>query len=113
MSVLLLICCCYVAVMLLLCCCPCCCTYTCCALQVQLPHVDWGRVMDTDMAHAPSFKVAPGYERLHMPAGVQVRLQLAVGALQHLTQPSSQHACVSKADVQWGGCLVAACGCCQ
>lgn len=45
--------------------CPCC--------QVKLPHVDWGRVLEADLQHAPSFKMATGYERLHMPAGIQVR----------------------------------------
>jgi hypothetical protein len=41
-------------------------------LQVQLPAVDWRRVLEADMHQAPSFKMALGYERLHMPAGIQV-----------------------------------------
>lgn len=44
-----------------------------CALQVKLPHVDWARVLEVDMQHAPSMKLAQGYERLHMPGGIQVR----------------------------------------
>jgi hypothetical protein len=45
-----------------------------CGVQVKLPHVDWGRVLEVDLQHAPSFKMATGYERLHMPGGIQVRV---------------------------------------
>jgi hypothetical protein len=46
--------------------------WLCVVLQVQLPAVDWRRVLEADMHQAPSFKMAHGYERLHMPAGIQV-----------------------------------------
>lgn len=46
-----------------------------CFVQLKLPHVDWGRVLEADMYQAPSFKLAQGYERLHMPGGIQVRIE--------------------------------------
>jgi hypothetical protein len=39
---------------------------------VRLPHVDWSRVLDADLAHAPRFTVASGYERITLPDGLQV-----------------------------------------
>lgn len=61
------------------------CAYVCaaaclCCCQVKLPHVDWGRVMEADLQHAPSFKLATGYERLQMPGGIQVSKAAAVAA---------------------------------
>jgi hypothetical protein len=47
-----------------------------CALQVKLSHVDWARVLEADMQHAPSMKLAQGYERLHMPGSIQVSTPL-------------------------------------
>lgn len=54
-------------------------------LQVQLPHLDWSRVLDADMARIPSFKIAQGYERMQMPGGIQVGSRghrIGVGTLQ-------------------------------
>jgi hypothetical protein len=41
-------------------------------MQVRLPHVDWSRVLDADLAHAPRFTVAAGYDRITLPDGLQV-----------------------------------------
>lgn len=59
-------------------------------LQVQLPAVDWRRVLEADMHQAPSFKMAHGYERLHMPAGIQV-----CGTLDSLCTHQKHTACMN------------------
>jgi hypothetical protein len=42
-------------------------------LQVRLLHVNWGRVLEAELSDVPSFKLAPGYDRIDMPDGLQVR----------------------------------------
>ncbi|KAF6257883.1 hypothetical protein COO60DRAFT_1639575 [Scenedesmus sp. NREL 46B-D3] len=41
-------------------------------VQVQLPHVDWGAVLDVDLSSMPRFRVASGYERFSLPGGLKV-----------------------------------------
>ncbi|WIA33866.1 hypothetical protein OEZ86_006968 [Tetradesmus obliquus] len=43
-----------------------------CHTQVRLPHVDWGHVLEAELGGVPSFKLAPGYERIELPGGLQV-----------------------------------------
>jgi len=44
-----------------------------CHMPVHVPHADWAAVMAADPNTFSSFRVAPGYDRLQLPHGLQVR----------------------------------------